>query len=416
MTGTQEEVRNIVLLGATGSIGTTAARVIEHLNRREEGTRFRLCGLAAERSWEKLRDMAARFNCHNLALADTDAARRLKSELPGATVFTGEAAAEELIRATASQTDIVIGAIVGIAGLRASLATLDEGTDLALANKETLVAAGHLVTQTAARTGAAILPVDSEHSAIWQSLQGAGGERQGLADCTPPCNVSNIVHRIILTASGGPLREATAAEIRGATVERVLAHPTWNMGAKVTVDSASLTNKALEIIEAHHLFGLPGEQISTIIHPQSIVHSIVEYLDGSMISQMGVPDMGTPVQYALTSPQRPRGVVERLDLSAHGLLEFYPPDGERFPALQLAYEVMRDDAGTSGAVFNAANEEAVQAFLRGEIRFGDITALTAESLERVESHPVTSLDEIFEADRRAREFVRGRIRKGIATF
>jgi 1-deoxy-D-xylulose-5-phosphate reductoisomerase len=415
--------RGIAVLGSTGSIGVSTLRVIEHLNHTGSHP-HRVLGLAASSNDADLAKQAQRFGATHLALCDRAAAARLRAALPQATVYDGDDAAETLIRALAAEPregqrlDVVVGAIVGAAGISASLATLQLGVDLALANKETLVAAGPLVTAAARRSGARILPVDSEHSAIWQALAARTDVAAARADVdasirewVPPCDLTHHVRRLILTASGGPLRDATLDEVKSATVERVLSHPTWDMGAKVTVDSASLTNKALEVIEGHFLFGLPGSRIDAVVHPQSIVHSLVEYHDGSLLAQLGTPDMTTPIQYALTHPHRPAGLAQPLDLAAAGRLDFEAPDLARFPALGLAYDVLEAEGTTAGAIFNAANEAAVEAFLAGKLRFGDITMLTAEALGAVAPQPLTALDDVFAADAAAREFVSRSLRR-----
>ncbi len=407
----------MIVLGSTGSIGVSTLRVIEHLNRTTRH-RFRVLGLAANQSCDALEEQVARFDVRHVALCDRAAAARFRGARRDLTIYDGPHAAESLVRDLAACNsfdadaqpglDLVVGAIVGAAGIRASLAALELGVDLALANKETLVAAGSLVVAAARRTGARILPIDSEHSAIWQALAAAATSAPPVPvsrEFVPPCDLTQHVRRIILTASGGPLRTATLDELRSATPGRVLDHPTWNMGPKITVDSASLTNKALEIIEGHFLFGLPGSQIDAVIHPQSIVHSLVEYHDGSQLAQLGAPDMTAPIQYALTHPDRPASLAPRLDLARAGRLDFAAPDLERFPALGLAYDVLEAAGTTAGAVFNAANEAAVEAFLAERIRFGEITHLAAEALSAVEAKPLTTLDDVFTADAEARDFV-----------
>ncbi|MCK4872992.1 MAG: 1-deoxy-D-xylulose-5-phosphate reductoisomerase [Phycisphaerales bacterium] len=394
--------RRLILLGSTGSVGSNAVRVIEHLNR-TASQRYQVVGLAANKDWAKIVEQAQRLGVRHIALCDNKAAAAARDALPGATIHSGDDAAEALVRSLATETNIVLGAIVGAAGLGATVVALEHGIDMAIANKETLVAAGPLVIPLARRTGARILPVDSEHSAVWQALQTAA------SPYCPPCDVHDDVRRIILTASGGPLRDAAPDEIRLATVEQVLAHPTWNMGDKITVDSASLINKALEVIEAHWLFGLAGEQIDVVIHPQSIVHSFVEYRDGSLIAQLGTPDMRTPIQYALTYPHRPTGTAEQLDLTQLRRLDFHPPDHERFPALGLAYDVISMGASTAGAVLSAANEAAVDAFLNRRITFGEITTLIVEALSAIPTQPIASLADVLEADHAARAFVRDRV-------
>jgi 1-deoxy-D-xylulose-5-phosphate reductoisomerase len=295
-----------------------------------------------------------------------------------------------------------LGALVGSGGLPATLAAVKQGRRVALANKETLVAAGELVVAECARSGARLLPVDSEHSALWQSL--ACVCECGDGTLPPLAQLPAGVAKLILTASGGPFRTLDAKSTYNATPEQALKHPTWQMGPKVTIDSASLTNKALEILEAHWLFGATAEKIDVLIHPQSIVHSLVEYADGSVIAQLGANDMRTPIQYALSHPHRPAGVSRKLDLAALSRLDFNQADHERFPALGLAYDVIRA-GGSSGAVFNAANEAAVAAFLDRRIPFGRIAELTRDALREVGSSPLSSLDDALAADAAARRYV-----------
>jgi 1-deoxy-D-xylulose-5-phosphate reductoisomerase len=294
---------------------------------------------------------------------------------------------------------------VGAAGLPATVAAIELGIDVALANKETLVAAGEIVTPLARRTGARLLPIDSEHSGLWQCLQGlsATGER-----LTPPCDAPAIVERAILTASGGPFRTTATEEMRRATPEQALAHPTWAMGPKNTIDSATMVNKGLELIEAHWLFGLSAERLGVLVHPQSIVHAIVELADGSSIAQLAATDMRCPIQLALTWPARAPGCISRLDWGKLGKLEFAEPDLDRFPAIGLAMEVIRA-GGTAGAVFNAANEVAVRAFLDHQIPFGRIVEIVRESLERVPSRAARSLESVLDADREARRDAESRL-------
>ncbi|MDX1682815.1 MAG: 1-deoxy-D-xylulose-5-phosphate reductoisomerase, partial [Phycisphaeraceae bacterium] len=323
-------------------------RVIDHLDANERP--MTVAGLAAGRSVEALAEQARAHDCPPLALADEAAADQLREKLPDATVYSGPDAALELVEATEA-TDVV-AAVVGSAGLPATLAGIKRGLRIGLANKETLVAAGALVTPLVREHDAVLLPIDSEHSAIFQCL----------AD-----QPQRAIKRIVLTASGGPFRTATAEQMANATVDEALNHPTWDMGPKITIDSATMMNKALEIIEAHWLFDLPGDQIEVIIHPQSIAHSFVEFTDHSVLAQLGPPDMKTPIQYALTYPDRDAGCSEAMDWSALRQLDFEPPDPERFPALRLAFEVI-EAGGTAGAVFNAANEAAVAAFLDRKIK------------------------------------------------
>ena len=344
-------------------------------------------------------DQAGRHGVRHLALAN----QSIGIDLPaGAELFTGPGAAQRLVESV--EADIVVAAIVGSAGLSAVASAIEAGCDIALANKETLVAAGEIVMPLAARHGSRIFPIDSEHSAIFQCLQSRRAESQRNSDAPPSMNLDHI-RRIVLTASGGPFRTWPLERIAGATVEQALSHPTWKMGAKITIDSASMTNKALEIIEARWLFDLESQRIDVILHPQSIVHSFVEFDDGSVLAQLGAPDMRTPIQYALTWPARPDGCANRIDWSTLARLDFEPPDEHRFPALRLARRVV-ETGGTSGAIFNAANEEAVAAFLAGRIAFGRIPQLAADTLDAIDAHAARSLGEVFDADRQAREHVR----------
>lgn len=409
--------RRLIILGSTGSIGTQTIDVVTHLNRlADEGrspVRYRVVGLAAGRNARLLAEQAAHFPDAQLALAhsETDA-----HSLPRAR--RGEDAALQLVREV--ECDVVLAAMVGSAGLPATLAAVKLGRDVALANKETLVAAGELVIPAAQRTGARLLPVDSEHCGVWQCLAGACGPSSSLP--CPPMTCGPEVARIVLTASGGPFRTWDRDRIQGATPRQALNHPTWSMGPKVTIDSASLTNKALEVIEAHWLFGIPAERIGVLVHPQSVVHALVEYVDGNVIAQLGPPDMRSPIQCALTWPHRPGGVSRRIDWRALTSLEFAEPDLDRFPALAAGFEVIRR-GGTAGAVFNAANEAAVQAFLMGHdtaeggsgaprrcdglrpIPFGDIPRLSRAALDEIGASPIRSIDDVFAADAEARRFV-----------
>ncbi len=392
------ETRRVILLGSTGSIGVQSIEVIEHLNREHAAGRYpvrhEIVGLAAGANAESLFAQARALNVADLAIASNQDA----IEAPkGSQLRCGVDAAEQLVRDV--EADLVIGAMVGSAGLPATLAAIGLGCDVALANKETLVAAGELVVPAARRAEVNLFPIDSEHSAIWQSLP---------IDVCPPCEIDESVSRFVITASGGPFRTWSRDRVFNATPEQALAHPTWNMGAKITVDCASLTNKGLEVIEAHWLFGLPGDRIDVIVHPQSIIHSFVEYADGSVLAQLGAPDMRTPIQWALTWPQRAAGISQALDFTALSKLDFEPPDFERFPALKLAYDVI-ERGGTAGAVFNAANEAAVAAFLDHQIPFGRITELSAAALDSLVGEgrqpALTSLDDVLAADSEARAFV-----------
>jgi len=321
-------------------------------------------------------------------MADAPSADLLRAEVDGrVNVLAGERALVELVERV--ECDFVLAAVVGVAALPATLAAVRLGRTVGLANKEAMVVAGSLMMPLAKKAGAKLLPVDSEHSAVFQAMH-AG--RQDEVAC------------VYLTASGGPFRTWTREQMNTASLEDALNHPTWNMGPKITIDSATMMNKALEVIEAKWLFGLPPEAIRVLIHPESIIHSMVEFRDGSIVAQLGSPDMRTPIQYALTYPVRRSGPSRRLDVESLRRMNFEPPDPDRFPALRLGYEVARR-GGTSGAVLNAANEAAVEAFRRGRIRFGDITALTDEALGRHDVIAEPTLETLKEADTWAREEV-----------
>jgi 1-deoxy-D-xylulose-5-phosphate reductoisomerase len=370
--------RRLLILGSTGSIGTQALDLLSGSDA------FELVGLSAERSWEALVEQAEQHGVRRIALADVDAAARAAESWTGGEVLAG---AEGLVRLVLeSEPDLVLNALVGSAGLGPTVATLGEGIDLALANKESLVVGGELVTQLAEATGAQILPVDSEHSALHQLL---AGERVG------------TVTKLVLTASGGPFRGRTRAELEEVTVEEALRHPTWAMGGKITVDSATLMNKGLELIEAHHLFGTPYDRIDVVVHPQSVVHAYVLLCDGAALAHLGHPDMRVPIAYALFAPERIDVPVRPLDLAEVGALTFEPVDTEAFPCLRLA----RDAAvagGTAPCVLNAANEIAVHAFLSGRLGFLGIPAVVEETLARLPAGPVRAFESLYEADREAR--------------
>jgi 1-deoxy-D-xylulose-5-phosphate reductoisomerase len=374
--------RRLILLGSTGSIGVQTLDCLAHL-----GDAYQVVGLAAGSRAEQIIEQARQFGVTNLALADEKAAEQVQAALPEARVFAGADAARQMTKTV--DAEMLITAVVGAAGLPATLVGIERGMTIGLANKETLVAAGELVMPLARKHDIPLLPIDSEHSAIFQCLQGSE---------------HGHVKRIVLTASGGPFRDATKQEIEAATVDEALNHPTWNMGPKITIDSATMMNKALEIIEAHWLFDLSAEQIDVIIHPQSIAHSFVEFDDHSILAQMGTPDMRTPIQYALTYPGRVDGCSKPLDWTAMTKLDFAQPDHDRFPSLGLAYRAIRS-GGTAGAVLNAANEAAVAAFLGRRIRFVQIVQLVEQAMDAIAPAPVTSLDAVQEADRAARHFV-----------
>jgi 1-deoxy-D-xylulose-5-phosphate reductoisomerase len=336
---------------------------------------------------DKLLQQARRHRPLAVAITDESVEPAPEFQRMGIQVHQGASGLIDLVRR--EDVDIVLAAIVGAAGLPAVLAAVEGGKCLALANKEALVVAGSLLIPEARRRNVPILPVDSEHSAVFQACQ-AGR--------------SHEIRRVILTASGGPFRNATADELARATVQDALKHPTWNMGTKITIDSATMFNKALEIIEACWLFDLPPEKVQVVIHPESVVHSMVEFVDGSVIAQLGPPDMRTPIQYALTYPRRLEGVSRRMDWRAAFSLNFLPPDVDRFPALRIAYEVARS-GGTMGAVMNAANESAVAAFASGKISFCEIARLVQRAINAHRLQVSPSLDDLLEADRWARRQV-----------
>ncbi len=371
----------VTILGSTGSIGTQSLDVIDQL-----GSPYRVAGLAAGRQWEALATQATLCGPTAVAIGDASLAEVLRERLGGSTeLLVGDEGLVAL--AERPDSDTVIAAIVGAAGLPATLAAVAAGKRVGLANKEALVVAGSVLMPLAERSGATLLPIDSEHSAIFQALQ--AGRREE-------------VHKIYLTASGGPFRTWAAEQMEEATLEDALNHPTWSMGPKITIDSATLMNKALEIIEACWLFDVEPHCVEVVVHPESIIHSMVEFRDGSLIAQLGSPDMRTPIQYALTFPDRAPACGRRLDVSSLRRMHFEPPDPERFPALPLGYEAAAA-GGTAGAVLNAANEEAVQAFRDGKIRFCEIVPRTEAVFRKHQVIEEPTVDELLEADRWARE-------------
>jgi 1-deoxy-D-xylulose-5-phosphate reductoisomerase len=371
-------MRRLLVLGSTGSIGVQALDIVER------SPDLELVGLSAERSWEALIDQARTHGVRRVALADADAGARAQEAWTEGEVLAG---AEGLVRLVVeSGADLVLNALVGSAGLGPTVAALAEGIDLALANKESLVVGGELVTQLAEATGAQILPVDSEHSALHQLIN---GERPGTID------------KLIVTASGGPFRGRTAAELEDVTVDEALAHPTWAMGGKITIDSATLMNKGLEVIEAHHLFGTPYDAIDVVVHPQSLVHAVVLLCDGGALAHMGHPDMRVPIAYALHHPERMELPVAPLDLARLGRLDFEAPDEATFGCLRLAREAAKA-GGTAPCVLNAANEIAVHAFLEERLGFTGIAAVIEQTLERLPAARVHSFDSLYDADRDAR--------------
>jgi 1-deoxy-D-xylulose-5-phosphate reductoisomerase len=376
--------RSVTLLGATGSIGASTIDLIK----RERG-RYRVEAVSAHRSGAALAALAREVRARFAAVGDPAAYQELKDGLAGTSIEAG-AGESALVEAAQRPADWVIGAITGAAGLKPTLAAAERGAIVALANKECLVCAGALFMRRAAAAGATVLPVDSEHNALFQAL---GANRR------------EDVRRVILTASGGPFRTWTAAAIRAATPEQALKHPNWTMGAKVTIDSATLMNKGLEIIEAHHLFALPSSEIDVLVHPQSVVHGLVEFRDGSLIAQLGSPDMRIPIAHCLAWPDRIDGPAERLDLARHGSLTFEPADLERFPPLALARQAL-EDGGAAPTVLNAANEVAVTEFLAKRLGFAGIWVLVDATLEAARRRGLmrdpASIEEALAVDHNAR--------------
>jgi 1-deoxy-D-xylulose-5-phosphate reductoisomerase len=373
-------MKKVVILGSTGSIGTQA---LEICARSDD---LRVVGLSADRNWEDVLAQAREHGVPAVALADAEAALRA-SEAWNGRVLAGEEAIRELI--ASSDADLVLNGMLGAAGLGPTIVALADGIDVALANKESLVVGGELVTALAEATDARIIPVDSEHSALFQLI---GAERPG------------TVERLVLTASGGPFRGRS--DLSGVTLDEALAHPTWKMGGKITIDSATLLNKGLELIEAHHLFGVAYERIDVVVHPQSIVHALVHLNDGSTLAHLGYPDMRVPISYALHHPERADVPVPSLDLVAVGELTFEAPDTDSFPCLRLAREAGQA-GGTAPCVLNAANEVAVAAFLDGRIAFTGIAEIVAAALEALPAQPVSHFDDVYAADAAAREHARG---------
>lgn len=372
-------MQTIAILGSTGSIGTQALELV-----RLHPEEFRVVALTARSSREKLFEQVREFRPEVAGLTEPIS----MSEIPEDVRFCRWVMGEEALRVAAAEVpaDMVLVSVVGIAGLQSVMDALGANRQVLLANKEALVTGGHLVMDAAKRIGKPILPVDSEHSAIFQCLQGAGG---------------NQPVRLLLTASGGPFRTWTREQMQNATRAQALKHPNWSMGAKITIDSASMFNKALEIIEAHWLFGMPPEKIQVVVHPQSIVHSAVEFADGAVLAQLGVPDMRVPIAYAMTYPRRIPTGSKPLDLFSIGTLTFEPGDPVRFPALRLAGECL-NAGGAACTILNGANEMAVAAFLRDEIPFGAISRIVEGTLEACGAMPADTLDDIFHADLEAR--------------
>jgi 1-deoxy-D-xylulose-5-phosphate reductoisomerase len=383
--------RTLYVAGSTGSIGTQALDVL-----RASPGRFEVVALSAARSVTALAEQAREFNPRYVAVADASKVGELRALLPpGTEVLAGERPLAEL----AASADVVLNAVVGFAGLRVTLAALEAGKRLALANKESLVAGGPVVQRAWATPGAELLPVDSEHSALHQCLAAAG-----LAGTAPPSVAGaglRELRRIVLTASGGPFRGRSKGELRTVSVDDALAHPTWRMGPKITVDSSTLMNKGLEVIEAHLLFGVPYSQIDVVVHPQSVVHSMVEMTDGATIAQLSMPDMRLPIGYALSYPARVPVPFGAIDWAAFGQLDFELPDLDAFECLSLAYEAGRR-GGTAPACLNGANEVAVEGFLSGRLAWADIPVVVGAAMERFVSTDPRDLDDVLAADAEGR--------------
>jgi 1-deoxy-D-xylulose-5-phosphate reductoisomerase len=379
-------VKRVLILGSTGSIGTQALEVIG------ASDDLQVAGLSADSSWERVLAQAREHGVPAVALADEESAESAGSAW-GGRVLAGETGIRELIAET--KPDLVLNAVVGAAGLGPTIVALTEGIDLGLANKESLVIGGELVMALAEATGARILPVDSEHSALYQLI---GAEPPG------------TVERLVLTASGGPFRGRT--DLSGVTAEEALAHPTWEMGGRITIDSATLMNKGFEMIEAHHLFGVPYERIDVVVHPQSIVHSLINLNDGASLAHLGYPDMKVPISYALQHPVRADVDVPTLDLASIGELTFEAPDTETFACLRLARQA-GEAGGTAPCVLNAADEVAVEAFLGKRIPFTRIPEVIERTLEALPGGPVRHFEDLFDVDEAAREHARGLI-EGLA--
>jgi len=373
-------MKRVILLGSSGSIGESTCKVARALPEK-----MKIVGLAVAKSTDRLLEQAQEFGVKALAVSDVRAAENVKNRLPsGAKFYSGPDGLTRMVEDT--QADMVLVAIVGTAGLAPALAALQSGKDLAVASKEILVLAGSAVMAEAKKRGKQILPVDSEHNAIFQCLQGANGKE---------------VRKVILTASGGPFRQSSSQEMEKVTVAQALKHPTWSMGKKITIDSATMFNKGLEMIEAHWLFGLPMSRVDVVVHPQSIVHSMVEFIDGSVLAQLSVTDMCFPIQYAVTYPERMPSGLPPLDLAKLGNLSFEAPDEKRFPALRLAREA-GEAGGTLPGVFNAANEVAVEAFLEGRISFPRIWGMVESVMQEHRSEKNPNLESIVAADQWAR--------------
>ncbi|MGI8777262.1 MAG: 1-deoxy-D-xylulose-5-phosphate reductoisomerase [Acidimicrobiales bacterium] len=391
-------MRTVSLVGSTGSIGTQAIDVIE-----AEPDRYRVVALGAARSVELLADQARRFRPLRVALADASRAGELADLVPpGTEVLSGP----DALAAISVDADVVVNGVVGFAGLPVTLAALEAGTRLALANKESLIAGGPVVQRARATPGAEIVPVDSEHCAVHQCMGSSGG--------WPMPGGPRRVSRIVLTASGGPFRGRSAADLRQVTLDDALAHPTWTMGPKVTIDSSTLMNKGLEVIEAHELFGVDYDRIDVVVHPQSIVHSMAEFSDGATLAQLSQPDMRLPISYALAWPDRGGVAFGALDWSTVTRLDFEPPDRRAFPCLDLAYAAGRT-GGTAPAWLNAANEVAVDAFREALIPWSSIADIIKETLESHDGASAENVEAVIEADRRARQRAEETVQRRMTT-
>jgi 1-deoxy-D-xylulose-5-phosphate reductoisomerase len=375
-------MRSLSILGCTGSIGLSTLDVV-----RQHPGKFSISGLAAGKDVVTLAQQIKEFQPVTVSVIDADTAQKLKPLLGDYKPDILYGVEGSTAVATVEKADMVVSAIVGAAGLIPTVSAIKAGKHIALANKETLVVAGQLVSDLVKKHKVQLLPVDSEHSAIFQSLQGHRPED---------------VERIILTASGGPFRKTSAEELKHVGLEQALKHPQWTMGAKITIDSATMMNKGLEVIEAHWLFSMPAEKIAVVVHPQSIIHSMVEYIDGCVMAQLGAPDMRAPIAYALSWPERCKSGIQKLDLAKIGTLTFEEPDMERFPALRLAFEALKA-AKTYPAVLNAANEIAVDAFLNKKIRFTEIAEIVDKALQAHEAYTPVELEDYLQADHWARE-------------
>ncbi|WP_059170143.1 1-deoxy-D-xylulose-5-phosphate reductoisomerase [Bacillus sp. FJAT-27445] len=376
-------MKYISLMGATGSIGTQTLDII-----REHPDSFRLSAFSAGRNSDLARKIITEFKPVFVSMQEKADADKLAAEFPGTAFSSGESGLARV--ATHESTDIVVNAVVGSVGLKPTLEAIDSGKTIALANKETLVTAGHLVMDAASKKGVSLLPVDSEHSAIFQALQGEDAKN---------------IERLIITASGGSFRDRSRADLKDVTVEEALNHPNWSMGAKITIDSATMMNKGLEVIEAHWLFSLPYEKIDVLLHRESIIHSMIEFHDSSIIAQLGSPDMRVPIQYALSYPDRfPLKAAKRLNLAEVGKLHFQEMDFERFRCLRFAYEAGKS-GGSLPTVLNAANEAAVAAFLEGRIRFLEIEELIERALNAHDRIGNPGLEDILHADWETRRYI-----------